>query len=78
MRSDAEVAFVVADSWQGQGLGTVLFAGSPSAARAIGLERFVADTLLHNRRMLAVFHHAGLPVTEGVRDGVLHLVIELS
>lgn len=74
---DAEVAFVVADSWQGRGLGTVMFERLAERARDAGISRFVAETLPHNRRMLAVFHHAGLPVTSEIRDGVVHLVIDL-
>ena len=57
--TDAEVAFVVADSWQGRGLGTRLFEHLARRARDVGIDRFVADTLAHNRPMLAVFHHAG-------------------
>jgi GNAT superfamily N-acetyltransferase len=41
----AEVAFVVADSWQGEGLGKKLFASLVTRARDVGIHRFVADTL---------------------------------
>ena len=75
---DAEVAFVVADSWQGRGLGTAMFDRLATRAREVGLSRFVADTLPHNGRMLAVFHHSGLPLTSGLRDGAVHLVIDLA
>ena len=57
---EAEVAFVVADAWQGRGLGTVLFERLAARARQLGVRRFVADTLFHNRRMLAVFRATGL------------------
>lgn len=76
--ADAEVGFVVADSWQGRGLGTVLFEALAQRAREVGIARFVADTLAYNRRMQAVFHHAGLPMTSGFRDGVVHAVVELT
>jgi RimJ/RimL family protein N-acetyltransferase len=75
---EAEVAFVVADSWQGHGLGTILFAQLADRARALGVRRFVADTLPHNRRMLAVFHHAGLPCRSSLQDGVVHVVLDLD
>jgi GNAT superfamily N-acetyltransferase len=75
---DAEVAFVVADCWQGEGLGRALFDRLAARAVELGVERFVAEVLLHNRRMLDVFHHAGLPVTTSLRDGVVHVVLELG
>jgi GNAT superfamily N-acetyltransferase len=74
----AEVAFVVADAWQGRGLGTALFERLAERARRVGIRRFVAETLPQNRPMLSVFHHAGLPVTSRFRDGVVHLVIDLT
>ena len=67
----AEVAFVVADSWQGRGLGTALLSRLAARARHLGVTRLVAETLADNRQMLAVFHHAGLPTTERVDDRVV-------
>ena len=65
--ADAEVASVVADTWQGRGLGSLLFrrlaARAPTWASAVS-----PPTPLRNRRMLAVFHHAGLPYVESI-DG---------
>jgi len=74
---DAEVAFVVADAWQELGLGTALFRQLADRARAVGVRRFTAETLPHNRRMLNVFLHAGLPVQTTMQDGVVHADIEL-
>lgn len=74
---DAEVAFVVADSWQGQGLGTILLEHLAERARQAGLTRLVADTLAHNRPMLAVFDRAGA-TTEGVEAGIVHITIDLG
>lgn len=76
--SAAEVAFVVADSWQGRGLGTVLFDHLAARARALGITRFEADTLAGNGAMLAVFHHAGLPVREQIDSGVVSVSIDLT
>ena len=75
---EAEVAFVVADAWQGRGLGTVLFERLAARARQLGIRRFVADTLLVNRRMLAVFRATGLPVAERFEGSVVHVVLELD
>jgi RimJ/RimL family protein N-acetyltransferase len=52
----AEVAFVVADELQRQGLGTALVAKLAEAARERGIRRVTATTLVHNlaaRRLLA-------------------------
>lgn len=76
--TDAEVAFIVADSWQGRGLGTLLFARLARRAREVGVERFTAETLTHNRPMLAVFRHVGLPLSERTERDVVHLEIELG
>ncbi len=76
--AEAEVAFVVTDSWQRRGLGTLLFRRLAQRARAVGVERFVAQTLAHNFGMLAVFHHAGLPATFRRDAEIMHVAIELT
>jgi GNAT superfamily N-acetyltransferase len=76
--NEAEVAFVVADPWQGRGLGTVLFERLAGRARVLGISRFVADTLFLNRRMLAVFRATGLPHAERTEGSVVHVVLELD
>jgi acyl-CoA synthetase (NDP forming)/GNAT superfamily N-acetyltransferase len=61
--TEAEVAFVVDDSCHGLGIGTLLLEHLASTAAAHGIQRFVAETLVENARMLHVFRDAGLPVT---------------
>ena len=75
---DAEVAFVVADAWQGRGLGSALFARLAQRARELGVRRFVADTFFDNRRMLAVFRHSKLARTETIDGNVIHLTLVLG
>jgi RimJ/RimL family protein N-acetyltransferase len=58
---EAEVAFVVADAWQGHGLATALLHQLAAYGRAHGIERFVALTMGTNVRMLDVLHHCGFP-----------------
>jgi len=48
----AEVALVVEDSWQGQGLGRRLLEAIVDAADKRGIHRFRADALSDNRRIL--------------------------
>lgn len=56
---EAEVAFVVADSYQNRGLGALLLQRLAEAARTRGIARFVAETLPGNQRMLGVFRESG-------------------
>lgn len=76
--SEAEIAFVVADAWQGRGLGKLLFACLAEMARAVGIPRLVAHTLAENRRMLRLFHHTGFPVSDRFQDGVIRVTIDIS
>ena len=61
--TEAEVAFVVADSFQHHGLGTLLLDELAAAAWVRSITVFVASTLAENRSMLDVFHHSGFVVT---------------
>jgi acetyl coenzyme A synthetase (ADP forming)-like protein len=74
----AEVAFVVADQHQGRGIGTVLLEHLAIAARERGINRFVAETLPHNHRMLQVFHDAGFAATERFDDGVVKVELPIE
>ena len=76
--ASAEVAFVVADSWQRRGLGSVLFRALADRARAVGIRRFVAETLSTNHAMLAVFQHGGVPCRASNAGGVVRLVMDLA
>ncbi|MGM0385139.1 MAG: GNAT family N-acetyltransferase [Actinomycetota bacterium] len=74
----AEVAFYVADSQQGRGLGSVLLDHLAAAGRERGLTRFVADVLPTNAKMLAVFRAAGYTVDSGFEDGVVGVSVDIS
>jgi GNAT superfamily N-acetyltransferase len=74
---EAEVAFVVADTHQGRGVGTMLLRRVIERAAELGVERLVAETLLHNDRMLAVFRRTGLPYVSRFGDGVIHVTLTL-
>ncbi len=76
--SSAEVAFVVADGFQGRGLGSQLLRHLVRRGRQVGVTRFVADTLPHNARMLSVFRRAGLPISEASADGVIQVTLDLG
>jgi len=74
----AEIAFVVADGWQGRGAGTHLLEHLAQRARIEGITAFVADTLGDNHRMRAVFHHSGLMSESHMVAGVVHVVLDLG
>jgi acyl-CoA synthetase (NDP forming)/GNAT superfamily N-acetyltransferase len=69
--SEAEIAFNVADSQQGKGLGSVLLEHLAAAARELGVTTFVADVLPQNSRMINVFADAGFDVRRTYDDGVV-------
>ena len=69
----AEVAFYVADSEHGRGLGSVLLEHLAAAGRERGVTRFAADVLPANARMINVFRDAGYDVSQRMDDGVLRV-----
>jgi RimJ/RimL family protein N-acetyltransferase len=56
----AEVAFVVVDPYQGQGISAKLLHHLAVIARAAGLKELVAEVLPDNTSMLKVFERSGL------------------
>jgi RimJ/RimL family protein N-acetyltransferase len=56
-RTVAEVAFAVADEWQGKGVGTALINALAEDARAAGIRRFRASILAENKASLALMKH---------------------
>jgi GNAT superfamily N-acetyltransferase len=52
---DAEVAFVVEDKEQGNGIGTHLLAHLAIVAKEKGLVTFIAETVTYNEIMLSIF-----------------------
>jgi GNAT superfamily N-acetyltransferase len=69
--SEAEVAFVVDDAYQHHGVGSELLDELADAALARGVTIFRAETLVDNRAMLDVFHHAGFPVRSSTEFGTV-------
>ena len=74
----AEVAFNIADSLQGRGLGSVLLEHIAAAARERGIRHFSAEVLPQNTRMLAVFREAGYDLTQRLEDEVYMVTIDLD
>ncbi|MDQ2959582.1 MAG: GNAT family N-acetyltransferase [Candidatus Dormibacteraeota bacterium] len=77
----AEVAFVVADGYQHNGIGTELLTLLARLGWGDGIRRFVADTFATNTAMLYVFRHSpgAVTVLTTERDGsVVHLVMAIT
>jgi len=74
----AEVAFVVEDGHQGQGISTHLLHRLAAAARGKGIRAFEAEVLGENNEMMAVFRDSGFPVESRLGDGVLHVVLAIE
>ena len=73
----ARVLIVVADQWQHRGVGTALAQRLTARARAAGVERFDARTIVGHiaaRRMLS---RMGEIVSEGHTDGIADFVIRI-
>ena len=70
----AEVAFIVRDDWQGQGVGISMFNQLLEVARKRGIVRFTADVLHDNARMLHIFHKcAPTSIESTLEGGIYHL-----
>jgi GNAT superfamily N-acetyltransferase len=77
-RSVAEVAFAVADDWQGKGIGRSLFEWLADRAGQLGVTRFRAETQWENAPMLGLFRHVGRPMTTRAEGSVVHVELDLS
>jgi RimJ/RimL family protein N-acetyltransferase len=73
----AEIAFVVIDDYQGQGVGTLLMRHLAALARQAGLGELVADVLPENTAMRKVFGKFGFQARRGSDPQVVHLVLAL-
>jgi acetyl coenzyme A synthetase (ADP forming)-like protein len=72
-RDRAELAFAVADAWQGKGVATLLLAHLAALAEASGIVTFVAWVHPSNHRMLKVFRDSGFPIEVRSEPGVLEI-----
>jgi acyl-CoA synthetase (NDP forming)/RimJ/RimL family protein N-acetyltransferase len=76
--STAEVAFNIADSFQGKGLGSILLEHLAAAARERGISKFSAEVLPENRKMITVFIDAGYEVKRHFDDGVIAVEFQVA
>lgn len=71
----ADVAFLVRDALQGQGLGTALVSSLIDCARERGLKGLTADVMASNGGMLHLFQKCGLPIEREVEGEVFRLTM---
>jgi GNAT superfamily N-acetyltransferase len=67
----AEFALVVADHYQGRGLGRILLGRLVEAARRLGIGWLTAEVLAENHRMLNLLRHSRYPVSRRLSYGVV-------
>ena len=77
-RAAAEVAFAVADAYQGRGVGTRLLEQLAARAAEQGIERFVAEVMSANTRMMRVFEDAGFEVTRTLEGGETEVTVPIA
>jgi RimJ/RimL family protein N-acetyltransferase len=73
----AELAFIVVDEFQGQGIGSILMRHLAALARAAGITKLVAAVLPDNIPMLKVFDRSGLEPEIKRESGVAHVALRL-
>lgn len=74
----AEVAFTIANDFQGRGLGTLLLCQLAEVASANGVQVFEAEVVGANHAMLHVFRESGFPLDVTASAGQLHVTFPTS
>jgi acetyl coenzyme A synthetase (ADP forming)-like protein len=74
----AEAAFAVADSFQQRGIGTRLVEQLAARAARHGLDRFVAEVVADNRKMLGVFESLGFELTRELEGGEVEVAFPIE
>lgn len=73
----AEIAFLVIDDYQGQGVGAALLRHLAILARNAGLKEFTADVLPQNIPMLKTFEKSNLKMSTKRDAGAVHVTLQL-
>ena len=65
----AEIAFLVADAWQGKGIGTFMMHMLVKIARSKNIKGLTAEVMRDNVAMIALMHKSGVPPKSTPVDG---------
>ena len=76
--ASAEIAFLVDDTHQRRGIGSLLLEHLCALARAHGIQRLEASVLATNHLMLTVFAKAGFEQTQRLEYGIVDLVLDID
>jgi GNAT superfamily N-acetyltransferase len=75
---EAEVAFLVEDDHQHQGIGTLLADELARAARVQGIRVFLAETLAEDVAMLEMLNGTGFPVETRIEEGIVKVRLPID
>jgi len=73
----AEVAFTVAEDYQGLGLASLILRELSAIALSAGVAHFIAEVLPYNIAMLQVFRRSSHPMSSLIEDGVVRVTLDL-
>ena len=76
-KSEGELAVLIRDDYQGQGLGTELIARLVHVAREEGLAKVTASTMIENAGMTAVFKKLGFQVVINKEGDLIEVTLPL-
>ena len=71
-----EFALVVADEWQGRGIGSQLMTALMSAARQRGFEEIIGEVLATNTNMLELMRNLGFTISISREDPTIREVVK--
>jgi RimJ/RimL family protein N-acetyltransferase len=74
----AEVAFLVEDHWQGQGIATQLLYRLAEYGRRHDFVTFLAEIMGSNNRMRDVTRYAGFPFTTKYQNGTVEVCMDIT
>ncbi len=74
----AEVAFVTAEDHRGDGIASQLLLQLAIAARGVGIDKLVAQTLPENQRMLGVFTRSPFRAVTRFAGGIVDVSMSLT
>jgi ribosomal protein S18 acetylase RimI-like enzyme len=74
----AEIAFMVVDAYQDQGMGTILMRHLAILARDAGLKELIAEVLPENNAMLKLFRKFGFKTASRGSPQVIHVALQLA
>ena len=76
--SSAEVAFAVADDYQGRGIATRMLERLSALAGPRGIERFVGEVMADNAPMIGVFEGVGFEVSRALEGGEVEMTFPIA